>query len=371
MAIIHPWMPQYRTKFFSLLVSELEARGVELVIFYGETPPEWKERNDSASPEYCIELDTRFRSIGGRSIAAKSLVEFYRHGPYDLIVLEQAIRNLETYRLFASRTTRSAIAFWGHGKTYTARKNLFEEWFKLFLTRRTRWFFAYTQGGVDALVAGGFDSRRTTVVQNSTDTELLKDALATVSSADVDRFRLEHRLGEDLCVYIGGIDSAKRIPFLLDAAHACYRSNPKFHLVIIGAGDLSKHVKESSEAFSYISYLGAVFGFEKAVALKACRLMLIPGRVGLVAVDSLVAGSPIVTTDWPYHAPEFEYLEDGVTALVASDSVDGYSKTVLEILADGRRLSELSANCIDVGSEFSAERMAMRFSVGVMDALDV
>ena len=232
-AIIHPWFPQYRREFFERLVGRAALEGIRVDVFHGDPPPEWQERGDAVETDYARALPTRFIPVRGRSLVLKDLTAVRRTGPYDLIVVEQAVRNLETYRLLAGS---GRLAFWGHGRTYTESVSRAQERLKQWLTRRGEWFFSYTPGGVQAVTAAGFDSARTTVVQNTLDTTALKADLAAVTDGEVADFRRAHGLTAHTALFIGGLDAPKRIPFLLAAADVAHARDPRFRLVIAGKG---------------------------------------------------------------------------------------------------------------------------------------
>lgn len=369
-AVIHPWFPQYREAFFSELKRLCDAEGIEVRVFYGDPPPEWRERGDAVSRPGITRLRTRFFRLGSRSLVLKSLVEFNRQGAFDLVILEQAIRNLETYRLMFSKRYARRIAWWGHGKTYTQAKPDHEERLKFALTRRGLWFFAYTEGGAEEVARAGFDKERITVVNNSTDTATLRRDLASVDEHELRQFEEQHRLRGKTALYIGGLDSSKRIPFLLAAAARCWETDSDFRLLIVGNGELRRDVEEFASDHPWCRYLGPLFGAERAVPMRSANLLAVPGRVGLVAVDSFVAELPIVTTAWPFHAPEFEYLRPGVNSVVTADSIDAYAGELMRTLSETGFLESLKEGCAQSADEYSVELMAARFSAGIVQALN-
>jgi hypothetical protein len=97
--------------------------------------------------------------------------------------------------------------------------------------------------------------------------------------------------------------------------------------------------------------------------------MLNPGRVGLNAVDSFVMRTPMVTTDWPLHAPEFDYLVNDENAVIVGDSVDEYSLAVVDLLKNEERLSKLQTGCAAMTSQLTIESLVDRFSAGILTAL--
>lgn len=367
-AILHPWFPQYRKPFFERLVCLLKEEDVEVDIFHGPPPPEWGARGDAVTADYATLLPTRFLTMKGVSLAIKDVSIIRKSGPYDLIILEQAVRNIESYSLML-RPAAYRLAFWGHGRTYTKQVSKFQEYLKTRLTNKAQWFFGYTVAGRDAVVRKGFPRGNTTVVANSTDTAALIRGLDAVETADIRRVRDMFDLRGRTAVFVGGLDSAKRIPFLLSAAHMIHAVDPDFRLVIAGDGS-DRHVVESATATNpAVKYAGPLFGADKYALLASAQVMAMPGRVGLVAVDSLAAGIPIVTTDWQWHAPEFDYLENGITCLVTPDNVEVFAFELRELLANPSRVDELATACRSRASSYSIEAMASNFAQGVLECL--
>ncbi|TFC32017.1 glycosyltransferase [Cryobacterium sp. TMT2-18-3] len=366
-AIIHPWFPQYRVGFFEHLVRRGAEEGIDISIFYGDSPPEWKDRNDARASEEFTRLPTQFFHLRGRTLNRKSLRPFRAHRHFDLVIVEQAVRNLETYQLCFSRVP---LAYWGHGKTYTMQVSEIQERLKQWLTRRGAWFFAYTSGGVEAVVNAGYPRMKTTVVQNSIDTSTLRREIEAVDVTTVATFNAQHDLHGKTALFIGGLDSSKRLSFLLEAADAAHKLDSDFRLLIVGAGIEQNLVECAAASMACVKYLGSLFGPDKALAITASQVMAMPGRVGLVAVDSFAGATPIVTTGWPWHAPEFEYLESGVNAVVAADNIDDFARALVATLQNPVTLAAMQQACIEASDRYTVEAMVENFIVGIQSALE-
>ncbi|WP_189318434.1 glycosyltransferase family 4 protein [Microbacterium oleivorans] len=283
--------------------------------------------------------------------------------------MEQAIRNLETYQLLATPSLREKLAWWGHGKTYTQDKSSLEERFKTVLTNRGVWFFAYTPKGAETVVARGFPRASTTAVINSTDTVSLRNAILDVSESARRTFASRYDLRGRTGLFIGGLDETKRIDFLLQSADIIHRRDPDFRLVVVGRGVLRRRVEEFAASNPWVIYLSSLYGSDRAQAFAAAQVLMMPGRVGLAAVDSFAAETPIATTDWPYHAPEFEYLEDGRNAVIAPNDEESYATSVLSLLRDAGRLQQLATQCRSDQDSYGVDQMVANFVDGVVGAL--
>lgn len=367
-AIVHPSVPRYHVPFLTRVIAAADAEGIHIDVFRGETPSAIRDRDDGGDAPFVRALRTRELTVRGNALFYKSPGPV-RVGGYDLVILEQAVRNIESYELLA-RLGRRRIAFWGHGRTYTKDVSPVQETLKHWLTKRATWFFGYTQRGVDAVVHHGFPRDRTTLLNNTIDTSELQAELSAVSDAEIAEFSRQHDLCGKTALYLGGLDTYKRIPFLLDSAAIAHQKCPDFRLLIAGNGSDRPLVEKFVARNSWATYLGGAQGRDKARALKAAQTVSIPGAIGLVALDSLVAGTPIVTTDYPHHGPEFDYLADGTTAVVTPNGESSYANHLVAFLADRPRQQEMRDRCQLEARRYTLDNMVDRFLQGVKTALD-
>lgn len=366
-AIIQPALPQYRVPFFSGLISAAEVEDIHIDVFVGETPTAMRERGDSSDAAFIHALRTREWIIRGRALFYKSPTPVLRAG-YDLVILEHAVRNIESYELLARFGCRR-IAFLGHGRTYPKDVSPRQEALKHWITQRATWFFGYTRQGVDAVVEHGFPRERTTILNNTIDTVALRADLSAISDTDVADFSCQYDLRGKTGLYLGGLDTYKRISFLLDSATMVRDECPDFRLLIAGNGADRPLVDAFVAQNSWAKFLGGVHGRGKAIALRAAQAVSIPGAIGLVAIDSLVAGTPIVTTDYPYHGPEFDYLADGITAIVTPNDELSYSRGLVAFLNSRRRQQEMSERCHIESQKYTLDDMIRSCLTGVKSAL--
>lgn len=334
--IVQPYVPGYRVPLFSEMKQSLAARGIELAIAAAEPEDIQRQRGDdrtTLSADYRIR--SRQLSMGQKTLSWRDLSPALQAYDPDLLIVEQAIKNLEAWRplIWQHLGGHTRVAMWGQGRSYSTKQSRAEAGVKQWLTRRASWFFAYTPAGAEYVVDRGFPSDRVTVLWNSSDTETLRRDLASLTRGDVDRFRRDWNLKPGKTgLFLGGVDQRKGIPFLLESARLVAKCVPGFTLLIAGAGDMSDVVKREAAAGSPVQPLGRIEGREKALALAASDVLMIPEWVGLVAVDALTANKPVVTTDHPSHSPEIDYLTIGVNAEMTPHDSHAYSQAVIESL---------------------------------------
>lgn len=365
--IVQPWLPQYRLAFFEALIDRLSLSDIQLTVAHGDPPPAMAARGDSRSAPWAVHLRTC--RLPGTPLEAHDVRHVVKGR--DLVIVEQAIRNTETYRLLGPRLTGGRpTAMWGHGRTYVKEQGPPAQWVKDRLTLACEWFFAYTDAGADYVRRLGYPPHRITTVQNAIDTTRLRDEISSVEPGEIATFRSAHELPAGrYAMYLGGLDGDKRLPFLLSAAEQAASVVDGFHLVVAGAGADAGLVRAAADRSDWLTYVGPLQGRDKAVALHSAHVLLNPGRVGLIAVDSFAARVPLVTTGWSRHAPEFDYLVDGQNALVTQDSLPAIVSAIVAAWSDEALVSRLRTGCSQSAEIYTLSNMVERFALGVESAL--
>lgn len=368
--VVQWYVPRYRVSFYEGLRAALDEREIDLQLAYGVPDRRQAARSDAVQLPWATPMMTTVLRVGGRSLEWRSLAGLQDQP--DLVVLEQALKNFETYRFLARRARGGApVALWGHGRTRTKQHSRLEHYAKQALTRRADWFFAYTQSGGDDARAAGVPEERITVVQNASDTRTLARARRGTTAEQVATFRTAHGLTAGRTgLFIGGLDGSKRLPVLFEANRLLRQALPGFRLVVAGDGPARTTVQEEARRCAGVVYLGPVFGDDRAVLGAAADLLVMPGRAGLAVLDGFALGLPVVTSRWPFHPPEIEYVEHGRNGWVVEDPEPAaYAAAVASILGDPALLGRLRTGAWAAGERYTVEEMVRRFAGGVVSAL--
>jgi glycosyltransferase involved in cell wall biosynthesis len=368
--IVQPYVPSYRVPLFEGMRKTLGEAGIEMAVAAGMPQGEAGLRRDRATdsgPDFV--LSERRLAFASRSVNVRRLGSALDAFCPDFVIVEQAIKNLETYPVLARHLARRGprLAMWGQGRSYSTRQSAIESEIKQWVTRRCDWFFAYTEGGAVYVKSHGFDASRVTVLNNTIDTAQLSAELAAVTAKELGAFlvRLGLTTGR-VGLFLGGVDQHKGIDFLLESAVLIEQALPGFVLLIGGSGAQANRVQLLEARGGPVRYLGRIDGHDKALALKAAEVLLIPEWVGLVAVDSLVAGRPIITTQHPSHSPEFEYLVPDSNCVVTPHERPVHALQVAELLRSPLRIRELQEKALLDSQRFSMEAMVDRFVDGIL-----
>jgi glycosyltransferase involved in cell wall biosynthesis len=350
-------LPHYRVPFFEALRTALRDLDLELTLLHGTPSPADASRQDSGRLAWATTVDTRrIGALGGA--VWQPVLTATRDA--DLIVTEQATKLIANQLLLARRAVvnRSPLlAFWGHGANLQAAGSLrargLERWKRHYSTR-VDWWFAYTAGSAQRVRRLGFPADRITVVQNAIGVPPRTEGTEREPAT---------------CVFVGSLYREKRIPQLLEAGRLLAERIPRFRLVVVGDGPDRDLVTAAAHMQPWLDYRGALSEPEVSRVVERSAALLMPGLVGLVAINSFASGTPIVTCRDAPHSPEFEYLVDGRNALIVDGGLPEYVEAVVRLLTSKELAATLSSGCVDSAAVYTLDAMVDRFTTGIDDAL--
>ena len=281
--------------------------------------------------------------------------------------MEQANKLLINYLLMVlGKVSKKRFAFWGHGINLQDDPDSIRNRFKKLYSKQCDWWFAYTDNVKKTVVRLGFDENKITVVQNAIDTKTLVEAYNQIPVHKLSIIRAELGLAKGpVGLYCGGMYKEKRLDFLLATCEMIRQNIPGFEMIFIGAGPDGNKVKKAAEIHKWIHYLGPKFGVERVPYFKLADVFLMPALVGLAILDTFAMQTPIITTNYPFHGPEIEYLVNGKNGLMVSYTLEEYSQKVIEILNNEVFLQELREGCRVSAFQYTLENMVFNFVKGI------
>jgi phosphatidylinositol alpha-mannosyltransferase len=155
----------------------------------------------------------------------------------------------------------------------------------------------------------------------------------------------------------------KGLPVLLEAMRSVVRRHPGARLLIAGRGDAADLGGLIGEDLSpHVTLLGEISEAEKGAFLRSvdvyCAPNLLGESFGVVLIEALAAGAPIVASDLDAFA---RVLEDGTAGvLVPRGSAAALGQALGDLLADPARRAELSARGAQVAAEYDWRVLARR-----------
>lgn len=362
LGIVQDYVPRYRVRFFDGLVGRLSEVGVDCVVIAGLPAGSQAVRGDaSASPDWLRRADPREISVGrgGPRFVGYGTDRYWRDCDGVIMGLRGTAVDLHL-EILRKRFSGRRIGVWGHLSRSVNPPNAVDLALERWQMRRTDHVFAYTKEGAEHAVAAGIRPQQVTAVMNSTDVTALIDAYEKLGPTDVRDFMDRYALTPGKTFgFVGGVDAPKRIPFLVNVLEALWEYDREVKLVLGGSGD-QQALLTPAVLRGQVVPLGYAGSADKALIMRSSQALINPGRIGLVAVESLAVGIPILTTDWKFHAPEFDYLEPGQDVFVSRDDVNAFAQLVLTHSGPGRVERE------HIGKKYpTVDQMIENYLVGV------
>jgi phosphatidyl-myo-inositol alpha-mannosyltransferase len=197
------------------------------------------------------------------------------------------------------------------------------------------------------------------------------DAVIIPNGVHVDAFAS----GPDLAGYTRGVDGPtigflgrydeprKGLPVLLEAMRTVVRQHPGGRLLIAGRGDAA-NLRElvGEDLRPHVALLGELSEADKAAFLRSidvyCAPNLLGESFGVVLIEALAAGAPIVASDLDAFA---RVLEDGAAGvLVRRGDAGALARALDELLSDPARRAELSVRGAEVAAAYDWQVVARR-----------
>lgn len=359
-SIVQPFVPHYRVPFFERLATVLSQQGVRLQVLVPATStglhgPDGRGDASRRDHDWLLRVATSTElTIGRRRL--ESMGRAIRPMPGDGVILGLQASLPDTWRLVVPPGRQYRVGLWGHVGAFVAPPNPVDVAAERWLMRRSDHVFAYTEHGAE-IARRVIPASQVTTVHNSVDTSFVDHP---GRAALVEDLRRHHGLeGDRHLGYVGGLDSSKRIDFLVDALDELYRMDPTVRLLVAGDGR-ERDLLRRAEARGQVIRLG--FGTDqiKGALAELCSAFLMPGRIGLVAVDVLAMGRPLISVEGSRHGPEHAYLVEGESLFTTADDPHGFSRTALAALDRPRQ----------VWPHPTLESMVSNFADGAMRLLD-
>jgi len=365
--IIQRAIPHYRVSFFKELYARLNNTGIELSVIYSTGPKEGDPFHTNSSHPWGKRVKCFSLHRGARRITLQ-LINPLKLDKFDMIIIEQANEHFLNPIIFFLRFIyRYKVAFWGHGKNRQCdSRHSISEALKRYMLNWSDWWFAYTPETTRYLIDRGVPESRITTVNNSTDTASFYAELIRVNELVIAKKKIELDIkSNNIGLFCGSMYAKRGLDFLIAAADEIREKVSDFHLILIGAGSAENLIEEAAHTRDWLHYLGPAYGAEKAVIFSMSKMLLMPGVLGLIVIDSLVSGVPIITVRSDQHGPEIDYLEDGVNGFITEPITTLFAEKAVELFGDEKLYLNLKMNCINSSKKFNMQAMLDNFSCGI------
>lgn len=363
--IIQPYIHQYRSEFFSLLRDECLRNGLELTIFAPRPDQDFSLRKDlSSGLEFVHEIGISRFKLFKRQLDFYRYPQNFRFSDFDVVIMEQTLKNVQYPLALLRSLPKTKIALWGHGRTVVKDKSRFEKWLQLALSKRADFIFTYTSAGRDYLLENGFPKSKIVALRNTNSSSARLEKIKKYESEKSLKVSNFH------CCFIGAMENSKGLDILIQTLPIIKQSVPNFCFTFIGDGPDGKRISELAKNSDYIDWLGFKNQDEIDYMAGQFSLILNPGRVGLIAVDSLMLCLPIVTMSNGFHAPEYEYIKEKASSLSVSGSAKEYALAVINLLNNPEYIQRMRTACSVERENYTFDVMVSNFKDGILKILN-
>jgi 1,2-diacylglycerol 3-alpha-glucosyltransferase len=191
------------------------------------------------------------------------------------------------------------------------------------------------------------------------------DPLPQATPEEVAEFRREHGIGkhDKVLLYSGRISPEKNLEILIPTIEKVVTEEPDTKLVFVGDFEYREALEEAwvrkSVARDSIIFAGRLPRDKLGVAYGGADVFVFPSlkdTQGLVLAEAALANLPIVVVD----EPVTEVVHDGVNGIVAENSSDSLSASVIEILGNEQLREDMAKQSAIIASKFSEAGQAQK-----------
>lgn len=201
----------------------------------------------------------------------------------------------------------------------------------------------------------GIDPERITTVPLAVDPAAFAEPGEKPANAVRDRYRLP----EKYALYVGSLETHKRVPLAMEAA-----ARARTPLVIVGRHSEEQQrqlaeVVDRLHAGPYIHYLGYVPAEELAVLYRDARTFVFPSvyeGFGLPILEAMAACCPVITTS----AASLPEVAGDAALMVPPDDPEALAKALRRIAEDDDLRGTLIESGVERASGFTWEKTARR-----------
>ncbi|RZU31449.1 glycosyltransferase family 4 protein [Blastococcus saxobsidens] len=164
--------------------------------------------------------------------------------------------------------------------------------------------------------------------------------------------------------FVGRFDEPRKgLPVLLEAMRTVVREHPGVRLLIAGRGNADAlRTMVGEELRGAVTLLGEVPEAEKAALLRSvdvyCAPNLLGESFGVILVEAMAAGAPVVASDLDAFARVLDGGRAGV--LVRRDDATALARALCDLLADPGRRAALAARGAEVAAQYDWQVLARR-----------
>lgn len=165
-------------------------------------------------------------------------------------------------------------------------------------------------------------------------------------------------------LFVGRLFPEKSIHTLIEAAPHIINVHPDTHIMIVGGGHLRPRLEKLGESLGvreHITFLGLVSEEDKILAYNASDIFVLPSLAeleGMVVLEAMACGKPIVIANSPVSASKYFVNENGL--LFEPQSPIDLAEKILTIIKDPRLREKMGQKSLENSQNYDIEKSASK-----------
>lgn len=340
-------MSHYRVRFHELNRQFLNSAGHEYRVLLSHA-----NNVESLQVNHLYDWITRIKSISlfkGCINLQLCLMEVIKADVLIVVNENKYLTNILYF--FLQKLKKSKFCLFGHGINYQSENKFLKCSPKFFLQIFADLSFVYNERCLQELKIRGLSGQKYISLNNAIDVKMAP-------------LQFEKKLHE--ITFVGSLRENKKIFLILDVFKELAKQDDSIIMNLIGDGPLLDYAKKFDSKM--IKIHGAISGIHKETIIRRSKILFNPGLIGLVAVESLRLGTPILGDSTVPHSPEEYYLQSGRNCWFSAKplSVIQWVEQIRYLIDNNAYLMQLSEGCISSGKDLTVEAMSQRFCVPLL-----
>ena len=229
------------------------------------------------------------------------------------------------------------IIFWSHG-IYGNENNIKLNIRKLFYSLADA-HLLYSDYGKSQMIKNGFDKNKVFVIKNSLDVEYQNSLYERLIKKSLKKEEPLFDSDSKVLLFVGRLEPKKQIHLLIKALFKLRKdTSDNYKLLIVGDGSSEESLKNLVREYNlcdHIIFYGACYddGILASIFSYA-DLCVSPGNVGLLAMHSLIYGTPVITHDeFSLQMPEFEVIQPNISGdYFRFNDIDNMIEKIIKVM---------------------------------------
>ena len=306
---IFNYAPHYRSSIYQLMGEELDCD-----FYFGDkVDSQIKKLNYEELNGFQLEVEN-ICIANTFFIWQKNVLNLVFKSKYRTFILTGDSRILSNWMIaICARILNKKVIIWTHGlqQQLTFRGKLIN-YPLYFLSNKILLYGNYAK---KLMVAEGFNSKKLEVIYNSLNHGLQLEVRSKLVDSDIFHSYFENNF--PTIIYVGRLQSIKKIDLIVEAMKQLHLRNVFCNIVLVGekTNDYIFNYSKNENFEKYIWEFGPCYDeFKLGELIYNSDVCVSPGNIGLTAVHSLSYGTPCISNNnFNLQVPEFEAIEVGET----------------------------------------------------------